>query len=168
MKFRKIVLCTLSVTLCSALFVINSAAQSAVTGGPLPPPVEITFITQNAPAVGEDIQLILQVTALEDMHADIRCLLPEGVEGVMQPELMVMPVMGGGAPLFLPPDADMSTLPQYTEEIILFTGPLVAGEIKEFTFSVKAHESGHYELAARVQAMAKWGSIDEPLILDIP
>lgn len=129
-------------------------------GGPLPPPVEIEFTTENTPRVGEEVTLRLKVTPLEDMHADISCLLPEGIRPIREKGIIVRPCM----------DREWHRREQqtrYMEAVELWVGPLEGGITKEFVFRVVIPDKERYELIARVEALAKWGVKEEVLVIDI-
>jgi hypothetical protein len=139
-------------------------AQSIESGGILPPPVDITLTTQNIPAIGEAVTVVLRVTPLEDMHADIRCLLPEGVKPVMDPGLMVHLYEDR----YLQSEQAFASYPPVQREVIgLWVGPLPAGETKELVFRVTITEAGTYEFTAVVEALAKWGIKEETLSINI-
>ncbi len=137
-------------------------AQTPVTSAnaPQPPPVDIVFTAVNTPIAGQELILTLKVTPLEDMHADISCLLPEGVEPIREDGIMVRPYMDRQ-----PHNQEQQI--RYRYAIGLWVGPLTANTAKEFTFRVKASDKGNYGLIAHVEALAKWGIKEEPLAINI-
>jgi hypothetical protein len=139
---------------------VHSYAQEAGTTEPLSPPVEIQFNLQNSPVVGGEAKLKLTVRPLQDMHADISCLLPEWIEFVDDGTVNLRPcdenkIFDGGESVV------------YPEAVELFVGPLAAGTIKVFSFSVRINNKGIYRLIARVQALAQWGVKEEIFIIEV-
>jgi hypothetical protein len=130
------------------------------TGGPLPPPVNIEFTVVNTPQAGEETMLKVIVTPLEDMHADISCVLPEGVRLVMEEGLMLHPYMDRHL-------YNEQEFPLHREAIGLWVGPLAGGESKEFAFRVVISDRGSYGFLAIVEALSKWGIKKEVLVIDI-
>lgn len=128
--------------------------------GPQPPPVEINFSIGTIYRVGEEVELKIKVTPKEDMHADISCLLPWGIEPVREEGLMLRPYIGR-----YPPDIQRQS--RYRQEVALWLGPLAGGIAKEFSFRVVIPDKERYEFIARVQALAKWGLKEKSLIIDI-
>ncbi|TBR18799.1 hypothetical protein EPO66_01135 [bacterium] len=124
------------------------------------PPVNIIFTTQNTPQIDVETTLILKVTPLEDMHADISCFLPEGIEPVRENGILARPYANRQ-------QHNQGQQPRYRYAIELWVGPLSAGITKEFTFRVKVPDNKRYELLARVEALAKWGVKEEPLVINI-
>ncbi|MGE5279452.1 MAG: hypothetical protein ACM3L6_01740 [Deltaproteobacteria bacterium] len=122
----------------------------------LSPPVDIQFTFENTPMVEGEALLKVTVMPQEDMHVDISCLLPEGVEAVLNQGVSVRPHEESHGI-----DSDLSF--SYKDEIILWVGPLKAGEPKEFLFKVKFLGSQNHELVARIKALAKWGVKDQVL-----
>jgi hypothetical protein len=49
----------------------------------------------------------------------------------------------------------------------LWVGPLRAGKTKEFIFHIKIAQKGSYQLVCIVDALAKWGVKEQPLIVNI-
>ncbi len=142
-----------------SFFCVFTRQIAASTGGPLPPPVDINFTLENIPSVDEEVVLKLTVTPLEDMHADISCLLPEGIQLVREQGIMVLPARDR----YFPDTSQEKTL--YFEAIELYVGPLQANTTKEFTFRVIIPDNQIYELIARVEALAKWGVREEVLMI---
>ncbi len=147
----------------SLFFCAFTRQIAASTGEPSSPPVNIEFTLENTPSVGEEAVLKLTVTPLEDMHADISCLLPEGIEVGREQGVMVRPYMGMGLeePLFHEQEQII-----YTEVIELYVGLLKANITKEFTFRVIISDNQTYELIARVDALAKWGVKQKNLVIN--
>ena len=132
--------------------------------GPQPPPVEISLTMENtAVAPGDDIVLHLEVTPLEDMHLDIRCVLPEGVVPAIDPGIMIQPYMGRS--MFL--DDPFTDMPVQRDSVVLSVGPVVGGQMKEFVFRVTIPAAGSYEFIAVVEALAKWGIKEEVLVIGV-
>ncbi|MEK6714495.1 MAG: hypothetical protein AABY43_00405 [Candidatus Omnitrophota bacterium] len=129
---------------------------------PLPPPVNIEFTTENAPSIDTETVLKLKVTPQEDMHADISCLLPEGIEPIRKEGIIILPYDDRGQ--FF---SDGPNQPVYTQKIELWVGPLETGIAKEFTFRVIISDKNKYELIAVVEALAKWGIKEQSLVMDI-
>lgn len=118
---------------------------------PLPPPVDIEFTSEGVSGMAEGELLIkVTVTPQEDMHADIRCLLPEGVEPQDAQGMMVSP---SDESRFLDIPSDIL----YHQVIGLHVGPLKAGISKEFSFRIKITDHEQHELIVIVEALAKWG-----------
>ena len=155
-RFKFLVLVML---LCAFYFAPIAFSQDADNAIP-PPPVELQFSIDNPPAGIGEVKLKLSLKALEDMHADISCLLPEGIEFVDNGSTNLRPsdevkILDGDKPVFYPEAAE------------LFVGPMVAGTTKEFSFSVRINNKGVYKLIARAQAMAIWGIKEEVLVIEI-
>lgn len=134
-------------------------AQESVE--PLPPPIEIIFITENVPQLDSETVLKLRATPLEDMHAEITCFLPEGIEPVREKGILVRPYIN---------DRDMLNIEQaikYTEVVDLWIGQLRAGITKEFSFRVIIHNKERYKLIARVAALEKWGEKEAVLNINM-
>ena len=127
-------------------------AQEIGTGaaGPLSPPVDIEFSVGNISGVGEEVELKIKVTPQEDMHVDISCLLPWGIEPIRERGVMVRPYRSREP-------YDIEREMRYMEAIQLWVGPLEAGVTKEFSFRVVIPDKERYEFIARVEALAKWG-----------
>lgn len=92
--------------------------------GPLPPPVDIEVTTENTPQVNQEVTLIIRVNPLEDIHADISCLLPEGVNVVRHEGIMVQPCMDRYQP-------EDTAEKRYNEAVGLWVGPMQANTVKE-------------------------------------
>lgn len=138
--------------------VIAQGAESAVER-PLSPPVNIEFSIDSTPKLGEEVTLRLTITPLEDMHAEISCLLPEGVEVIREKGIMVRP--------YRERFHTAQKLPMYRQAVVLSVGPLKGGITKEFVFRAKVSKVGQYELIAQLKALAKWGVKEEFLVLNI-
>ena len=124
----------------------------------LPPPVEIQFSLENVPTAGDEAILKLKVTPLEDMHVDISCLLPVGIESVQGYGMAIRPYENSQG-------INLEREMIYREVIGLWTGPIKSGDIKEFSFRVKVLDKEKHELIARVEALAKWGIKEEILTI---
>lgn len=129
-------------------------------GGRLPPPVDIEATTENTPQVNQEVTLIIRVNPLEDMHADISCLLPEGVKAVRQEGIMVQPCMDR----YL---HEGHTEKRYNEAVGLWVGPMQGNTIKEFRFKVVMLEKEKYEFIVRFEALAKWGVKEQVFVIDL-
>ena len=127
---------------------------------PLPPPIDIEFDAETTPIAGEETELKLKIIPLENMHTDISCLLPQGVEPVREEGAIVQPCRQEHL-LYSQPETI------YIEAIRLWVGPLKANIAKEFTFRVIIPDKQKYELIARVEALAKWGVKEVILTIDI-
>ena len=130
------------------------------SGGLQPPPIDIAFTLENSPQAGQEAVLKLKVIPFEDMHADISCLLPEGIEPVREAGVMVRPYEEKHW-------RNRQQQPSHIEVVQLWVGPLTAGTTKEFVFRVKVPDKERYELIARVEALAKWGIKEEVLVIEI-
>ena len=120
------------------------------SGEPQPPPVNIEISMRTISKVGGTVELKIKVTPEEDMHADISCLLPEGIKPVREKGVIVRPCMEREG-------LDLQQQTRYMEAIELWVGPLEAGATKEFSFQVLIPDKEKYEFIARVEALAKWG-----------
>lgn len=156
---KKILKCIQLMLLVIGVTFVVSSYIFVQESGPLPPPVDIEFTMEDIPRVGEEVTLRLKVTPQEDMHADISCLLPEGIESIREKGLMVRPYR----------DRRYGEQQQtrYRQAIELWVGPLKGGATKEFVFRVKVPDKERYELIARAEALAKWGVKEEILVIDI-
>ena len=159
---RSIPLTLLTIWLSWAILCSCGLAQEIGAGaaGPQSPPVDITFTVGTIFRVGEEVELKIKVTPQEDMHADISCLLPRGIEPVREEAVIVRPYRGR-----YPHDIKRRT--NYMEAVALWTGPLEGGRTKEFSFRVVIPDKERYEFIARVQALAKWGVKEKSVIIDI-
>lgn len=133
------------------------AQGPAVNEGIPPPPVEVQFSLVNAPSVGADTLLKVKVKALEDIHVDISCLLPEGIEPIQERGVTVRPYEDVGGIL----GQQYQTI--YAEALELWVGLLKSGTTQEFVFRVKIPDKKKYDLIARIEALAKWGVREEVL-----
>ncbi len=114
------------------IFSFTGFAQNSGTNdnSPQSPPVDIVFTSVNSPVAGQELTLTLKVTPLEDMHADISCLLPEGIAPIREDGIMVRPYMDRQ-----PYNQEQQV--RYSYAIGLWVGPLTANTAKEFTFRIK-------------------------------
>jgi hypothetical protein len=125
-----------------------------------PPPVDVQFSAQKAEGTPEGLTLKLTVTPLADMHVDISCLVPRGVELLTEEGLSLRPYEDEAG-------ADPARESVYREAVVLWVGPLSAGETKEFLLSVRVLDEGKREIIARIQALAQWGLREEILTIGV-
>lgn len=142
------------------LTVISSYVFAQETGGPPPPPIDVKITAENIPQVGEEVKLKIEVIPQEDMHIDIRCLLPEGIRLVEKKGFMVRPCIGRER-------YRKETQTRYREAVGLWVGPLEGGITREFVFRVMIPDKKRYPFVVCVDALARWGSKEEILIIDI-
>lgn len=126
----------------------------------LPPPVEISFTLQNTSIPGGLVVIKFSARATEDVHVDISCLLPEGVE-----------VVDGGL-LNLRScheirNSEVRGPIIYRDEIAFYTGLVSAGATKDFYFTVRITQEGEYALIGRAQALAQWGIKEQVFKIDL-
>lgn len=142
------------------LVMIYSSLFALEVEGPLPPPVEISFMAEGILQLNTETTIKLRVTPLEDMHAKICCFLPEGIELVRENGILVRP------------NTDVKTVAsdkeiKYSEIIDFWVGPVKGGVTKEFSFRVIFHNKQKYKFVASVEALAKWGEKEELSEIDI-
>lgn len=135
------------------LFLLALGSGAGAEDGLLPPPVDVQF-TESRDA-GQALRL--SVTASEAMHVDISCLLPEGVALTTQEGVALRPCDEGAA--------DPSQTDTCREAVVLWIGPLAAGEKKEFLLGVKVLDQKSHVVVARIQALARWGLREERVTL---
>ena len=137
---------------------------------PDPPPVTIEMTADKASAfVGDIIEIRIQVTPSEAMHVDIQCLLPEAVKPVRENGVKIRPGKEQQRPRgkSLQKGHGRTPAPIYKEAVKLWVGPLPAGEAREFAFQVHAERKGAYKLIAIVDALAKWGTKEKDLVINV-
>lgn len=146
------------------IFFPSTFAQEG--GGPLPPPVEIEFTAENTPIVGEEVTLKLIVIPLEDIHADISCLLPEGVRLVEEGVTVCRhnPHDDIGRYLY---GFDIEDRLRYTREVQLWSGPLEGRITKEFFLQVVVPDKKRYELIIQVEILGEWLVKEKSVVIDI-
>jgi len=149
----------LALSLWSVVCSLWSAAY-AQNSGPQAPPVDIAISAPDNAVVGAMIPVTIKVTPSVDMHADISCLLPQGIMPVPEQGVRIMPYHPRGIP-------NIERIKQYRLIVNLWVGPMKANETKEFTFHVKAAQKGSYSLICVVQALAKWGEKEGSLTLNV-
>lgn len=151
---------------CSILFPaililrVSSYASAQSSPGPQPPPVDIKLAMVGAPRIGEKTEIKLTVTPLEDMDADISCLLPQGIEPIREEGIMLLPYRERYI-------YDIQREMEYQYAVGLWIGPLKAGITKEFTFHIIVPDKQLYQLIAHLEALAKWGAKEDVLVIDI-
>ncbi len=141
---------------------LTSFAQSNSTDPnlPSPPPVTLVYSVAGTPQAGTPIAINVKVTPQEDMHLDINCLLPQGVEPVYEPGVRIIPYAEKYT-------SDTISRRGYLLMAGLWTGPLSAGVIQEFTFHVTVSQKGSYKLICLADALAKWGQQEADYTLNV-
>ncbi len=127
---------------------------------PLPLPVDIVFTAVNSPTIGQELTLKLKVTTLEDMHVEIACLLPAGITVREDGGITVYPYRDSHR-------FSRQYEGKYDRIALFYIGPLAKGAVKEFIFHLNIPAEGKYELVGYAAALAKWGTKEEPFIIDI-
>lgn len=143
------------------LFIFSGVIYGAepIVEKQLPPPVNMEFTAENTPEAGKEIILKLKVTPLEDMHAEISCLLPQEIEPIIDNNVRVK--------LYKEKQPISQNLSVYKQKIVFYTGPLKGGIAREYLFRIKVSDIGKYELIGRAEALAKWRIKDNKLVLNI-
>ncbi len=144
------------------LFSFYAFAQTPKTNDniPLSPPVDIVFTAVNSPAIGQELILTLKVAPFEDMHVEIACLLPVGITVREDEGITVCPFRDSHR-------FSRQYEGKYYGTALLYVGPLAKGAAKEFIFRLNIPAKGKYELVSYVDALAKWGTKEESLTVDI-
>jgi hypothetical protein len=155
---------SLKLLICLGSVFVGSSAFGQPNSGPLPPPVNIEIATASVPKTGEEIELIIKVTPQEDMHADISCLLPEGVEPIREQGVRIMPFRENQMPINR---RQLMRRMNYRFSAGLWVGPLPANQTKEFVLRVNIANPGNYELICRVDALAKWGEKEKIFTINV-
>ena len=99
-----------------------------------------------------NIPVTVKVTPQEDMPIDVSVLVPKGVGPVANPGIKIMPCRDGYAY-------------NYWLTLGLWSGPLIGGETKIFTFEVTASQKGSYQFLFRAYPLVKWGATEEAYTL---
>lgn len=146
MKISKLIGFIIGITFVLGVYIQDSGAN---TGGSLSLPVNIEFAIENTPRVNEEISIKIRVVLLENMHADIGCILPNGVHLVGGPEVRLRSYSDQR------PYAEQDAYRLNAEAIELWVGPLLAGEVKEFTVRMIISSEGHHDLVVIVEDLEK-------------
>ncbi len=136
-------------------FLFNVSAQ---INEPLPPPVEITM---NASVDADDITIMIEITPLEDMHLDLSCMLPLGVEPVISSEINLRSIEPSAISI------KERIENNYRNSIVLYVGFLPANKTATYQFKVKVSDNKEYKLIAITQALSKWGAKQETMQIGI-
>ena len=117
--------------------------------GPQPPPVDVGFTLMNNPKVGEDAEVRLKVTPREDMHLDIRILIPEGLETKYEDGFQIERDKN----LIMEPVSDE----KYNQIITFYVGPVKEGETTEYISHLKILKQQKQKLILQIQDLMKYG-----------
>lgn len=142
---------------------------------PLPPPVDISFNFEGIPQIGKEVGIKVKVTPKEEMHAEITCFLPAGLEAITDKKDINLRHVRDEEPYgqrYIKDNREKVRGNKDKKQIkptalCLWLGPIKANETKEYIFQVKIPDSQRYEIVCRAQAMAKWGFKDESFVIDL-
>lgn len=143
------------------IFTLFSSSILFAQGISLPqsPPIDIELTANTSLQANGQVEIRVKVTPQEDMHAQISCLLPK--EAKLLKEKGVM--------LSLYHDKygyNQQRQSQYRYAARLWVGPLEKGKTKEFVFHINI-SNGRYEFITVIDALAKWGTKEKSLVVDL-
>ena len=160
MRKREILLYFIFVLTFIALFSSNVMAVI-----PPAPPVDIEFMNADASLIGRERILKISILPHEDIHADISCIVPDGVWLVLKPEFVVNQYLEDDLNNEL--TSTNSLITSQKKIISMSTGLLPVGYRKDFIFSIIFTKKGNYELKAIVDPLSKWGIKEKTLMVNI-
>ena len=137
------------IMLIEILIFCNSGVNAEEVSGPQPPPVDVEFTLMNNPKVGEEAEVRLKVTPREDMHLDIRILIPEGLETKYEDGFQIERDKN----LIMEPVSDE----KYNQIITFYVGPVKEGETTEYISHLKILKQQKQKLILQIQDLMKYG-----------
>ena len=147
--------------LLSLLTTVDSFAQNNPVAPVLPvPPVTLEYSLSGTPQAGTPIAITIKVTPQADMHLDINCLLPQGVQPVIEQGIRIAPYREKFTPN---PERQQN----YYLGANLWVGLVKAGETKTFTFHITASKSGSYNFICLTDALKQWGQKELDFTVDV-
>jgi len=139
----------------------NLFAQNTPVNPTIPvPPVTLEYSLSGTPQAGIPIAITIKVIPQQDMHLDINCLLPQGVQPVIEPGIRIAPYREKFTP-------NLERQQNYHLGANLWVGPAKAGEAKQFTFHVTAAKSGSYNFVCLADALKQWGQKELDFTIDV-
>jgi hypothetical protein len=123
------------------------------------PPVEIEFLCENEPNAGGIANILLRISAHENLHAEISIVMEQKIE-IIERGILV--------------GKNMETNPlmkqreiSHPRKTVLFVGKIDPGETREFVFSIAIPDVDDYSLIAVVNPLSKWSEKAQELLISV-
>jgi hypothetical protein len=123
------------------------------------PPVDLDIFYQETGSSGNEVEIFFEITPREDLHLDISCVIPEGVE----PELTKELYLRSYRPEL--PFENFKERMKYKNAVTMHAGPVKAGEMMSFSFKVRIDPSRENTFILQAKSVTQSGMQEKLLTI---